>query len=206
MNRSAFLSDAARAVRNHKHEVTDDGRIEIPGGFFIGGMFTARYEAPGGLVGQTVRGTRCIYPNRVVSQGLTKLLNLLAGHASSAALYLAPFSGNVSPAAGWTGATWAGLATEFTNYTPSTRPPWTTVEAVTPEISNAAALAAATITFSAGGPYTIRGCALAESATKGATTGALIAASRFDADLAGMVAGGKLALQYDLVAIDEGDA
>lgn len=203
----SFLHEAARAVRHHKHELTEDGRVHLPGSrVFIGGMFTARYQPPGGPVGEPIRGARCVYPNRVVGQGLNKILNLLAGHATSAALYLAPFSGNVTPAASWTGANWVGLATEFTTYTPATRVPWTTVPATAAELTNSAALAAATITFAAGGPYTIRGCALAEASAKSATTGALIAASRFDADLAGMIAGGKLALQYDLVAVDEADA
>lgn len=199
----AFFRDAFRAVRNHKHELAEDGSAYIPSArAFIGGVFGGRYAPPGAEFGpQFLSGA-----NRVVGEGLTKLVNLLGGHTTSASLYLAPFSGNVAPAAGWTGATWAALATEFTAYTPATRVPWTTVAATAGALTNTAALAAATITFSAGGPYTIRGCSLAESATKSATTGALIASSRFDADLTGMVAGGRLALQYDLAAIDEGDA
>lgn len=201
-----FLREAARAVRNHKHEVADNGLIFLPGSrVFIGGVFTGRYAPPGGEFGEPVFGMRCVYPNRVVDQGLNKLLNLLGGHTSSAALSLAPWSGNVTPPASWTGANWSSLATEFTAYDPAARPPWTTVSTTTKELTNVAALAAATITFNAGGPYTIRGCSLAEASSKGGTTGALIAASRFDADLTGMMGGGKLALQYDLAAIDESD-
>jgi len=202
MNRSAFMRDAARAVRNKKHEVTEGG-IYVPGArVFIGGAFSALYAPPGeGFGPRQLAG-----PNRVVAQGLNRILNLLAGHASSVPLHLAPFSGNVAPADGWTGTNWAAAATEFTAYSAATRLPWTTVAATAKELSNSAALAEATITFNEGGPYTIRGCALAEAPAKGATTGILVAASRFDADLSGMVGGGRLALQYDLVAIDEGDA
>lgn len=200
---NAFFRDAVRAVRNHKHELAEDGSAYIPTArAFIGGVFGGRYAAPGEGFGPAFYSGA----NRVVGEGLTKIVNLLAGHASSASLYLAPFSGNVEPAAGWLGSNWAALATEFTTYTPATRPPWTTVPATAGALTNVAALAAATITFGAGGPFTIRGCSLVESATKNGTTGPLIAASRFDADLAGMATNGKLALQYDLAAIDESDA
>lgn len=202
MNRSAFLRDAARAVRDNKHEVTEGG-IYVPGArVFIGGAFSGRYAEPGADFGPR----QLAGPNRVFAQGLNHILNLLAGHTSNVPLYLAPFSGNVTPADGWTGATWAAAATEFTAYAPASRVPWTTVASTAKELSNTAALADATITFSAGGPYTIRGCTLVEASAKSATTGIAVAGSRFDADLTGMVGGGRLALQYDLVAIDEGDA
>lgn len=197
-----FAAEAARAVRNNRFEKTEDGRIHVPAaGLFIGGVFRAQYAAPGEDFGPPHLGG-----NRVVNQGLDKILNLLAGHTQSSALYVAPFAGDVAPAPNWTGANWKDLATEFTAYSPGTRPPWTTVASNARALTNAAALAAATITFNTGGPYTIRGAVLCEASAKGATTGALIAATRFDADLAGMVGGGKLALQYDLQAMDESDA
>lgn len=201
MNES-FLRDAAKAIRHNKHEVAGDGSILIPRArAYIGGFFRTRYCPPGGEFGPLN-----VAANRVVGQGLNKLLNLLGNHVSPAALYLAPFTGDVDPADDWTGANFSTNATEFTAYTSATRLPWTTVASSAKQLTNAAALAAATMTFSAGGPYTIRGCGLIESSVKGGATGGLIVASRYSADLAGMTAGGKLAMEYALGAMDESDA
>lgn len=198
----AFLRDASRAISANKYEVTPDGGILVPAAHaFIGGFFRARYAEPGGEFGPAH-----VASNRVVNQGLNKILSLLGGHSSSAALYLAPFSGNVTPAAGWTAATFATDATEFEDYTSATRLPWTTVAPTVQQLTNAAALAAATLTFDTGGPYTVRGCGLISSSVKAGTSGDLIVAARFDADLTGMTAGGKLALEYAIDALDESDA
>lgn len=219
----SIFRDAARAIRNRKYEFTDDGRLflgETMG--FIGGYFRHRYAAPilrpdargilmpvRDAMGQILTapfGTPCIEPNRLTKQGLIKLVNLLGGHVSSAALYIAPFSGNVTPQDDWTGADFTSNATEFTAYTGSNRLPWTTVAATsTPQIINTAALAAATMTLAAGGPHTIRGAGLIEGAAKSATTGALVVASRFDADLTGLAEGGKVAIEYGINATDEAD-
>lgn len=204
MNLPSIFKDAARAIRNFKHEFSGDGRIYVPDAHaFIGGFFRHRYAAPGQPF-----GLPCIEPNRIVTQGLVKLVNLLGGHNTAVPLYIAPFSGNVTPLASWTGANFTANATEFVAYDGgSNRLPWTTVAATTtPQIINTAALAAATLTLSTGGPYTIRGAALLEAQARSATTGALIVASRFDADLTGLVAGGKLAIEYGLSAVDEADA
>jgi hypothetical protein len=205
MNRDtkAFMRDARRALSNNRHEIAEDGAIYIPGSrAFIGGAFGHAYAPPGEGFGVKTIGK----PNRVVGEGLNKILNLLGGHASSAGLFLAPFSGNVAVPGTWLGSNWAGLAQEFTAYAPATRLPWTTVPSTAQQLTNAAALAASTLTFNAGGPYIIRGAALAEASAKGATTGPLIAATRFDADLTGMMGGGRLALEYGLSAVDEDDA
>ena len=200
---SSFIRDAMRALRTNRHEIADDGAIYVPGArAFIGGAFAHRYAAPGEGFGPKVIER----PNRVVGEGLNLLLNLLGGHASAGSLYLAAFTGNVTPASTWTGANWVSNATEFTAYTASTRLPWTTEAATAQQLTNAAELADATMTLSTGGPYTIRGAALASASAKSATTGLLIAAARFGADLSGLAAGGKLALEYSLSALDESDA
>lgn len=200
----ALVADALRAVRNHRYERADDGRLFVPGAnAFIGGFTKARYAPPD----SDDFGPWSIGPNKVVDEGINFLLNLLGGHIDSVALYLAPFSGNVTPNADWTGANFAANATEFTAYTAANRVPWTTVSTTTKQLTNAAALAAATITLAAGGPYTLRGVGLLGSPAKNGTTGPLIVAARFpDSDLIGLAAGGKVALQYDVNAIDEGDA
>ena len=66
------------------------------------------------------------------------------------------------------------------------------------------ALAAATLTLAAGGPYTIRGAALLTADGKSATTGLLLVAARFGADMTGLQAGSKLSFEYTLSALDEG--
>lgn len=203
LNLGKLLQDARRVLCGENFDALPDGRIHIrQHGAVLGGSFRARYADPGMPFGPPV-----ISHNRVVGQGLVKLLNLLGGHASAAPLYIAPFIDNVEPQSSWTGANFDSNANEFTAYAPSTRVPWTTVAATsTPTLTNAAALLAATITFNTGGPYTIRGAALLEASAKEATTGALIVASRFPDDLTGMMGGGKLALEYSLVAMDEEDA
>lgn len=197
----ALARDALRAIANRKAEFTEAG-LYVPGTNMVAfGHFSARYAPPGEDFGPVTIGA-----NKVVKEGLIRALNLVANHISGAALYLAPFTGDVVVSADWKGSTFAAAATEFTAYTSATRLPWTTVQATTAaQIGNGAALAAATITFNPGGPYTIRGCALLTNSGKGSTTGELFAATRYADDLAGMTGGGKLALQYDLTAVDEGD-
>lgn len=197
-----IANEALRAIANRKAEVSDSGLFIPVARIFVGGFFTGKYAEPGA----DEFGPETIGANRVVTQGLVELMNLLAGHVAATSKYLAPFSGDVTPAAGWTGASFAGDATEFTAYTSATRLPWTTVAATTvAEVGNTAALPAATITFATGGPYTVRGCGLIQNSGKGSTSGPLYAASRFAADLTGMAAGGKLALEYVTGVLDEGD-
>ncbi len=198
----ALARDALRAIANRRAEFTESG-LYIPGANMVAfGHFGAAYAPPGEEFGPTTIGA-----NRVVREGLIHSLNLIGNHVSPIPFYLAPFSGDVAVADGWKGSTFTASATEFTAYTNATRVPWTTVQAAaTAQVSNAAALAAATITLNPGGPYIIRGLGLLGAAGKSSTTGPLYAASRFGDDLTGMTGGGKLALQYDLSAIDESDA
>lgn len=201
VQKGSLLAAAMGAVQQRRYEIDEErGLFLSREKLFVGGVFRGTYITPEGEVGMSA-----VAPNRFVNQGLNKLLNLLGGHVTAAPLYLAPFTGDVSPAAGWTAANFNTNATEFTAYTPTTRPPWTTVASAAQQLTNAAALAAATIEFNAGGPYTIRGMGLLEASAKGATTGALIVASRFADDLTGMMGGGKLALEYILNALDESD-
>lgn len=198
---SRIWAGARRAARRGNLDF-HGGRIHVRSeGAFIGGSFRARYAPPGQDFGPAV-----LTPNRLPVQGLVKLVNLLGGHANSAPLFIAPWSTDTVPQPDWTGANFAANAGEFTQYTSATRLPWTTQPATTvPEISNSAALAAATLIFNPGGPYTIRGAALLEASAKGAITGPLIAASPFDDALTGLRGNGRLSLEYVLVAQDEAD-
>ena len=68
--------------------------------------------------------------NLVVNEGLTHLLNVALGStAKPAGYYLALFSGATAPAANWTAANFASVASEIVSmtegYTNATRPSWT---------------------------------------------------------------------------------
>lgn len=198
-----FAAEAARAITAHKFERTDDGRIYLPRArAFIGGVFRHAH-APAGQG----FGPWAVDPNRLVGEGLDYILAAAFGNAAQInQFYLAPFSGNVSPAANWTGANFATSATEFQGYTLASRLPWTVGAASAQSIGNTAAVSDATLTFAAGGPYNLYGVGLVQAQGKGATTGKLIAATRFENPRLNMVAGDKLALEYVLSAKDESDA
>ncbi|MGH8073638.1 MAG: hypothetical protein ACREO4_06145 [Lysobacter sp.] len=200
-----FAAEAARAIRNHQYELGDDGRVHLQRSrMTIGGIFGNAF-APAGIhqFGPMVHDH-----NRVVTEGLIQILNsALGGQAQLTQFYLAPFAGNVTPAADWTGATFAASATEFSAYSAGTRLPWTTAAAAgTASLGNTAGLTDSTLTFSAGGPHTVYGLGLLSASAKGATTGKLIAATRFAAARTNMVEGDRLALEYVIGAKDEADA
>lgn len=194
-----FAGEAARSVRNHDYEVTPSG-IRFPKAkVSIGGVLRHVHTAADGAEDIAVD------PNLLVNEGLNYILNAaLGGGTQHPAFYIAPFSGNVTPSAGWTAANFTANSTEFTGYTLGTRLPWTTTAPVSQSIGNSAALVAATATFSAGGPYNLYGVGLLSASAKSATTGVLVAALRFAAPRLNMVAGDKLAFEYVLSAADDG--
>ena len=193
-----FAGEAARAIRSHAFERTEDGGIYFPKAkVAVGGVLRHVYTDRNGVEDVAVD------PNLLVNEGLNYILNAaLGGQSQVAAFYIAPFSGNVTPTAGWTGANFAASATEFTAYTNSTRLPWTTVPSTAKAIGNSAALAAATATFSAGGPYNLYGIGLTQASAKSANTGVLVAAVRFGTPRLNMAAGDKLGFEYVLSAAD----
>ena len=192
-----FASEAARAIRNHNYDVTDQGVYFPKARVSIGGVLRHTHTGASGAEDVAVD------PNLLVNEGLNYLLNAALGGASPvAAFYIAPFSGNVTPAASWTGANFAANATEFTAYSNGTRLPWTTAPSTAQSIGNSAAVAASTATFNAGGPYNVYGVGLLQASAKGATTGVLVAAVRFASPRLNMVAGDKLAFEYVLSATD----
>lgn len=198
MNKN-IIKDALRALRKGVARTTAEGLFIPDAKICIGGVFSVYdLDDNGRRVGEG--------HNRVVSSGLNRLLNVLAGHNPAPTFYLAPFSNDVEPQANWTGANFASLAGEFTAYAATSRPQWVTVATTNAELTNIADIANATLVLNAGGPYTIRGCGLLESSGKGSTTGPLFAAGRFDDDITGLSGGGKLGLEYRLAARDSADA
>jgi len=193
--------DVARAIREHHYEKTEQGIYLPKARAFIGGVFRHAHAPANGDFGPWQ-----VDPNRMVNEGLNYLLNAALGGASQqTAFYLAPFSGNVTPDAAWKGSTFKDNATEFTAYTSATRLPWTTTPSTAQAIGNSAALAAATLTYNAGGPYNLYGLGLLTGAAKGATANILVAATRFATPRTNQLAGDRLALEYVLSAKDEGD-
>jgi hypothetical protein len=138
---------------------------------FIGGSFH----------GQIIREGKVIDEwdchNLVVNQGLDTLLGVMfTGVSQITSWFLGVFSGNYTPVAGDTAATFPGSATESSAYTSGTRLAFTAVEA-TQAVGNAASVA--TFTMNAG--VTLYGAFLSSSSVKGGTGGVLFSAAQFGA-------------------------
>jgi len=186
-------NELARDVRNLKYEIAESGVLFPRSRLFIGGAF----RVTGG------DGESTIDANTFTNEGLNYVLNAaFGGGAPITQFFLAPFSSNVTPNAGWTAATFPGAATEFTAYTNPTRPQWVEANSDGQVIGNTASQAV--FTFNAGGPYNLYGMALLSSSAKGAATGVLAAAMRFAAPRLNQLAGDRLAVEYTLSAMDDG--
>ena len=196
-----FAGEVARAIRNFKYDVTGTG-VYIPSAkVSVGGVFRHAHAPAGGEFGPWA-----VDPNRVVSQGLNHILNTALGGASQVTAYsLAPFSGNVTPAANWTGANFTANSTEFTAYTAATRLPWTTTASTAQSLGNTAGIADSTMTLNGTGPHNVYGVGLLQASAKSATTGVLVAATRFATPRTNMAPGDRLAIEYIIAAVDEAD-
>lgn len=196
-------AEIARALRLGRYGINGNGDIKLDySTLTLGGRMGNAIVLPSGELYDPQMAR-----NRVVKEGRIRMLNsAMAGTAAISAWYLAPFSNNVTPDDDWTAATFNAAAGEFTAYTPTSRPPWTVVAASTSAfLTNEPALAAATITFTAGGPYTLYGQGLISVATKEAITGVLYSAARYPSPRSNMNAGDKLGLWYELEVKDEAD-
>lgn len=124
--------------------------------------------------------------NLIVLEGLSHILSVaLGGTAKPAGYYLALFSGSAAPAANWTAASFAAVASEIVSltegYTSPTRPAWTPPNSTsTNSIDNMAAVASVTIATS--GTLNVTGAALLTDSTRGGTTGKLISATKYAAE------------------------
>ncbi len=121
--------------------------------------------------------------NLIVLEGLAHILSVaLGGTAKPAGYYLALFSGAAAPAANWTGATFAAVASEIVSltegYTSPTRPVWTPPNSTaTNSIDNMASVA--TVTIATAGTLNVTGAALLTDSTRGGTTGKLVSATKY---------------------------
>lgn len=171
-NMHKHRAEALRRLQNHEYELTSDGGVLVNK---MGLLFAGHWETQA-----TGEAGWSIDPNIVVNEGILHLLTTtLAQGPQKAAFYIVPFGGNVTPAASWTAANFTANATEFTNYTESTRVLWAKDAAAANAIGNNTT--ASLFTMNTGGG-TVRGAGLISDSTKSATTGVLIAAARFSTD------------------------
>ena len=122
--------------------------------------------------------------NLVVSEGLAHLLNVaMGGKAKASGYYLALFGGATAPAANWTAANFAAVASEIVSmtegYTSATRPQWTPTDTTTNQIDKFTATASVTIATTS--QLNVTGAALLTNSTKGGTSGTLISATKYSA-------------------------
>jgi len=193
-HRAEFL----RAIENFHFERAGAGLYFPKQKVHIGGIFECEVRDPDG----ELLAPRQIAPNLVVDQALNDILGVyLVGGAQTTAFYIAPFSGNVSPAAGWTGANFASNATEYVNYSESGRQPWTPGSVASKSVDNTGSPAVFTITS---GPATLRGAGVLSSATRSGTSGILVAATRFPTDITGIPTASTAGIKYTFQASDDG--
>lgn len=118
--------------------------------------------------------------NLIVGQGLNYLVGAATGSVAAISnWYVAVFSGDVAVQASWTAANFTVGATEFTDYTAANRPAWTPGAVASGARDSFASKATFESTVAGA---VIRGAALISASGKGATTGTLMGATRFDTD------------------------
>lgn len=178
-----------RAFRNRHFEETETGLLFPQQKVHIHGSFESMVNGK----------DRQIDPNLVTTEGLTYMVGVaLAAVAQIAAWYIAPFSGNITPQATLTGATFTATATEFTAYDESTRGLFVP-GAVTANIDNSASRA--DFTMSTGvAAQTIYGGGVLSASAKSSVAGKCFAGTRFASPRTGLNAGDILSLEYDLAS------
>lgn len=164
-----------RYLRNNQFEVVDNGGILFPGAAVI---------AQGGYFHDVNGADERFDPNLLPDEGLIYLLSVgLNNGTKLATWYLSLYAANYTPLAALTAASYPATASEITSgtegYTEATRPVWTPTAPTTPLIDNLASKAAFTIATASS--LTVNGAALLSEATKGAVTGKLVSATKFNA-------------------------
>lgn len=180
-----FRREFAREVDNHNYEQTEDGRLFFPNQkAFVGGMLM-----------HTLNGADMqLDPNTFTTEGLNYLVSCgIKGGTQYSSWYVAPFSGNVTPATSLTAATFTATQTEATAYAESTRILYVGGTVASGSVSNSASRAEITANAS----VNVWGAGLLSASAKSATTGVLVACAKFSAVRA-LVSTDVLAFQYTL--------
>jgi hypothetical protein len=165
-----WISEFARAMRNHRYEKTENGV-----------WFAAQKAGFGGIFETSLDGSAWApHKNTVTLPFLDQMLSDWFNSGSPpTGFYIAPFTNNTSPSSALKAADFAGTQGEYTGYTQATRVAWVSNGASAAQtVSNSNAPAEFTIGAAA---TTIRGAGLLTASAKGATTGVLVAAALFDA-------------------------
>lgn len=160
------------ALRNNKYDKTETG-IYFP---------RAKVTLSGQYFHSVNGGPEQVDSNLLTDEGMQHLLNVgLLGTTPNTTWYLALYTGNYTPLVTLTAATFPSTATESTStsegYSGSTRPTWVGVINASDYADNLASKASYTIVTATS--VTMYGAALTSVATRGATTGVLMSATKF---------------------------
>lgn len=166
--------ELATAIQNEVYDVTEQGIYFPNQGVMAQGQYFDRVNG----------GEWSVSKNLVVTEGLAHILNVAMGSTPKpTAYYLALFSGATAPAPNWTGANFASVASEIVSttegYTNATRPEWKEANTSGNSIDNMTA--AASVTIATASTLNVTGAALLTNATRGATTGTLVSATKYAA-------------------------
>lgn len=167
--------ELAHDIGRENFDITDDGLYFPRQSVLAAGLYFDRVN--GGEWEQS--------QNLLPTEGLAHLLSVALGATPKpAGYYIALFSGAAAPAANWTAANFATVASEVVSltegYTSPTRPVWTPpASTATASIDNMAAVAH--LTMATAGTINVTGAALLTNSTRGGTTGVLISASKYAA-------------------------
>lgn len=169
--------ELARALRRREFEIAKSGNIIIP---------SMNLEAkPLGVFDISINGGPREYSDNLLpTEARNWMLEVMYGGAASLANWrIGLFSGNVTPGATLTGATFASVCTEFTQYDETARPEFVDAAAASGSKNNHGNRATFTISSAVTDPVTLYGAALLQASAKGdASAGQKIgAASRFTA-------------------------
>lgn len=173
-----------RALANHHYELTDSGVY-----------FEKQQALVGGSLIHTLNGADMrVDNNTFTTEGLNYLFSVgMNGGTASSTFYVAPFSGNVTPAATLTAATFTSTLTETTAYSESARPAYTIAAPASGSITNTASRAEIT----ANATVSVWGAGILSVSTKSSTSGVCIAAAKFSA-VRSLVSTDVLAFDYTL--------
>lgn len=165
-----------RAIRNNKFEVSPDGLFLPAQKIYVRGLYSHRRRTKDGAEAWIDD------PNLLPTEGINTMLDNLNA-ASGSAAYISLYASGISPAAGWTAASYPATATEITSgsegYTEGARRLWSAAAAASGSKDNYASPAVFTIITTT--TLLVNGVGLHTVSTKGATTGKLLSATRFGA-------------------------
>lgn len=193
------LGEVARALRLGRFEKTESGIYLNESRVFLGGALKVHDYR------DNTDQFASINANTLLTEGLTHALNMVlpptGGYATPVSQwYIAPFSGDYTPDAGLTAATFPAVATEFTGYAGTRLPLNIAAAATTPSTGNIDNEALLVLTA----PGSIYGATIVSASARGAITGKALAAVRMDNPKIDMQIGEKLGMEYVITAADAG--